>query len=311
MGGRIRSCVALILAVVVLLPAAPAAQTSSDFFNSDVVQRSSCGCIPADWEKLKQNFRLERVLPGRRGVERHHGTQRRHPVARPRLAQAAPSRACASTSIATPPEDVSRLEVVRARQPRAGSVGVHETVAMSFFARMNIPAPREAHARLYVNGEYAGLYAARRVDRQDHSSHESSVRSTTTPRTTVSLRVQLHRIPGGSTISAPTSRPTRRASSPKTHESENDEQLYRRDRGSRAAGQRAAVRSLSVGSRSKARSSLPHALRRGAEFCRGERRVPRLRRDEQLLLLSEGELGPARVHRLGRRQRVLGTGVRA
>ena len=36
---------------------------------------------------------------------------------------------------------------------------VHETVAMKFFAKMNIPAPREAHARLYVNGEYAGLYA--------------------------------------------------------------------------------------------------------------------------------------------------------
>jgi spore coat protein CotH len=36
---------------------------------------------------------------------------------------------------------------------------IHETTAMRLFSRLNIPAPREAHARLYVNGEYAGLYA--------------------------------------------------------------------------------------------------------------------------------------------------------
>src|SRR5688572_33255462 len=37
--------------------------------------------------------------------------------------------------------------------------GVKETVAMRFFTRLGIPAPRETHARLYVNGRYAGLYA--------------------------------------------------------------------------------------------------------------------------------------------------------
>jgi spore coat protein H len=30
---------------------------------------------------------------------------------------------------------------------------------MQFFSRMGIPAPRETHTRLYVNGAYAGLYA--------------------------------------------------------------------------------------------------------------------------------------------------------
>ena len=37
--------------------------------------------------------------------------------------------------------------------------GIHETVAMAFYARLGIPAPREIHTRLYVNSEYAGLYA--------------------------------------------------------------------------------------------------------------------------------------------------------
>ena len=36
--------------------------------------------------------------------------------------------------------------------------GVHEAVAMAFYARLGIPAPRTIHTRLYVNNEYAGLY---------------------------------------------------------------------------------------------------------------------------------------------------------
>src|SRR5688572_17692982 len=37
--------------------------------------------------------------------------------------------------------------------------GVAERVAMRFYERMGLAAPREAHAQLYVNGDYAGLYA--------------------------------------------------------------------------------------------------------------------------------------------------------
>jgi spore coat protein CotH len=35
---------------------------------------------------------------------------------------------------------------------------IRERVVMAFFAAMGLPAPREAHARLFVNNEYAGLY---------------------------------------------------------------------------------------------------------------------------------------------------------
>jgi spore coat protein CotH len=35
---------------------------------------------------------------------------------------------------------------------------LHESVAMKLFARMDVPAPREAHARLFVNDEYVGVY---------------------------------------------------------------------------------------------------------------------------------------------------------
>jgi spore coat protein CotH len=36
---------------------------------------------------------------------------------------------------------------------------LHERVAMRLFARAGLFAPRQAHVRLYVNGEYAGLYS--------------------------------------------------------------------------------------------------------------------------------------------------------
>src|SRR4029453_9202490 len=35
---------------------------------------------------------------------------------------------------------------------------VKERVAMRFYQRVGYPAPRVANARLFVNGEYAGLY---------------------------------------------------------------------------------------------------------------------------------------------------------
>ncbi len=38
------------------------------------------------------------------------------------------------------------------------STTIRESVTMKLFARMNIPAPREAHARLFINNEYAGVY---------------------------------------------------------------------------------------------------------------------------------------------------------
>jgi len=36
--------------------------------------------------------------------------------------------------------------------------GMHERIAMALFQRMGLPAPREAHARLFVNNEFAGVY---------------------------------------------------------------------------------------------------------------------------------------------------------
>lgn len=39
------------------------------------------------------------------------------------------------------------------------SSGLRERLTMKLFRRMNLPAPREVHAKLYVNSQYIGLYA--------------------------------------------------------------------------------------------------------------------------------------------------------
>jgi spore coat protein CotH len=46
--------------------------------------------------------------------------------------------------------------VLRANTQDASSM--HERVAMEFFRRLGIKAPREAHTRLFINDQYAGLY---------------------------------------------------------------------------------------------------------------------------------------------------------
>ena len=36
---------------------------------------------------------------------------------------------------------------------------MREPMTMKVFRRMGLPAPREAHAKLYINNEYQGIYA--------------------------------------------------------------------------------------------------------------------------------------------------------
>src|SRR6516225_3538638 len=46
--------------------------------------------------------------------------------------------------------------VLRANTQDASQM--HESVSMAFFGQLGIPAPREAHTRLFINDQYAGVY---------------------------------------------------------------------------------------------------------------------------------------------------------
>jgi spore coat protein CotH len=149
-------------AVVVLaaLIAAPAvAQTQDDLFDPDVLQRIELWLNASDWAKLKAAFQENTYYPA--DVVWNGQTVRNVGIR---------SRGLGSRSATKPGLRVD-FDRYSSGQQFLGlksfvldnltqdASGIKETVAMRFFTRLGIPAPRETHTRLFVNGEYAGLYA--------------------------------------------------------------------------------------------------------------------------------------------------------
>jgi spore coat protein H len=155
----LRSLAAVALAAAVC--AVPQAQElpSAPLFNSDVVNRLDLQLNSADWEKLKQNFQENTYYPAAlvfngqtvvncgirsRGLGSRSGTK-------PGLRVDFDRYATDQTFLGLKSLVLDNLT----QDPSA----IHETVTMKVFTRLGIPAPREAHVRLYVNNEYIGLYA--------------------------------------------------------------------------------------------------------------------------------------------------------
>ncbi|HEX6163824.1 MAG TPA: CotH kinase family protein [Vicinamibacterales bacterium] len=149
----------LVAAVVAIGIAGSAfAQTSDDFFNPDVLQRIDLWLNSSDWAKLKAAFQENTYYPA--DVTWNGITVRNVGIR---------SRGLGSRSSTKPGLRVD-FDRYSSGQQFLGlksfvldnltqdQTGVKETVTMRFFARLGIPAPRETHARLYINGEYAGLY---------------------------------------------------------------------------------------------------------------------------------------------------------
>jgi spore coat protein H len=148
---------AVLLAVLVSAPAL--AQTQDDFFNPDVLQRVELWLNESDWAKLKAAFQENTYYPA--DVVWNGQTVRNVGIR---------SRGLGSRSATKPGlrVDIDRYSSGQQFLGLKSFVldnltqdfsGIKETVAMRFFTRLGIPAPRETHTRLYVNGRYAGLYA--------------------------------------------------------------------------------------------------------------------------------------------------------
>jgi len=147
----------------ILLPALPClAQTPADLFNDEVLQEIRLDVHPKDWDRLKANF-LEntyypadmRWLYNGRYIEtpqvaiRSRGTGSRNPV-KPGLRV-----------------DINRyssehrflgLRELTLRNNTQDATMLKERIAFALMRKLGLPAPRLAHARLYVNDEYMGLY---------------------------------------------------------------------------------------------------------------------------------------------------------
>jgi spore coat protein CotH len=144
---------------VLAAPSLAHAQGFEDLFNTAALQRIDLLLNSRDWEKLKANFREDDYYPAdvrwngqtvrnagirSRGLGSRSGTKPGLKVDFNRYATGQTFLGLASIVLDNLTQDPS---------------GLRERVAMRFYERMGLPAPREAHAVLYVNNEYAGLYA--------------------------------------------------------------------------------------------------------------------------------------------------------
>lgn len=137
-----------------------AAQSSGDLFNGQVLQRIDIDLHSADWAKLKQDFRSNEYYPADitwNGIKAYNAGIRSRGVAS--RSGTKPGLRLDFNHYASGQSYLGLKSLVLDNLVQDPS-GVHEATSMWFFARLGIPAPREAHVVVYVGGEYAGLYTA-------------------------------------------------------------------------------------------------------------------------------------------------------
>ena len=168
-GHRLRAVAlaGLVTGAVALAGAAQDPLPSDPLFDSSVLQRVDLRMNSTDWEKLKQNFQENTYYPAdfvfKGQVVRSAGVRSRGFGSR---SGTKPGMRVDFDRYTTDQSFLGLKSVVLDNLTQDPSA-VHETVTMKLFARLGIPAPREAHARLYVNNRYEGLYAiVESIDKQ-------------------------------------------------------------------------------------------------------------------------------------------------
>lgn len=154
---HLRATIVLLLTLSVV-PTASSAQTPDDLFNGQVLQRVDLLMHSADWSKLKENFQTNDYYPAdltwNGQTVRNTGVRSRGLGSR---SGTKPGLRVDFDRYSTDQEFLGLKSLVLDNLTQDSS-GIHETVTMALFGRLGIPAPREAHTRLYVNNEYVGLY---------------------------------------------------------------------------------------------------------------------------------------------------------
>jgi spore coat protein CotH len=146
---------AVLCAVSIATAQTPTADT---LFDDGVVHEIRLTMNARDWESLKANFQLNDYYPT---YFTWNGVTVQNVAVR--------SRGLGSRSGSKPGlrvdfdryaknQTLLGLTSIVLRNNTQDPSGLHERIAMKVFARMQRPAPRTAHARLFVNGQYVGLY---------------------------------------------------------------------------------------------------------------------------------------------------------
>jgi len=159
---RIGAVLGLVLTVL-LLPFPVQAQTTEDLFDSAFLHALYLDLNPADWQKLKQNY-LEntyyeanmrwtfegRDIEVRRVGIRSRGSASRSPVK--------PGLGIDFTRYVSSQRFLGLKALTLRNNTQDGSM-MREVISMALLKRMGVAVSRESYARLYVNGQYAGLYS--------------------------------------------------------------------------------------------------------------------------------------------------------
>jgi spore coat protein H len=163
----IRLLLAAIGCLLVFAPGVSSAQTTDDLFSKSTLQRVDLELHSADWAKLKENFQTNTFYPAdfkwngqtvfNVGIRsRGRGSRNANK----------PGLKVDFDRYSTNQKFLGLKSLVLDNLTQDPS-GIHETVSMAFYERLGIPTPRETHVRLYVRGEFIGLYAlVESVDKQ-------------------------------------------------------------------------------------------------------------------------------------------------
>src|SRR5712692_2324389 len=161
---RVWAFAAVVALVVVARPVDVAVQSPAPadpadaFFDDTVLQEIGLTINPKDWQALQEHYldntyyTCEFHWRGqiiRNIAIRSRGTGSRSGV-KPGL------RVDFNHNL--PDQQFLGLKQFVLRNNTQEASGMHERISMLFFRRMGLPAPREAHTKLFINNAYAGLY---------------------------------------------------------------------------------------------------------------------------------------------------------
>jgi spore coat protein CotH len=160
--------VAIAGAALLLMPAGAGAQDpppsppplpSDQLFNDSVVQRLDLRVNSDDWEKLKRDFQVNDYYPA--DVVFNGQTVRNAGIRSRGLGSRSGTKPGLRVDFNRYTDDQTflGLSAFVLDNLTQDPSGVKESVAMKLYGRLGIPAPRESHVRLYVNNQYAGVYA--------------------------------------------------------------------------------------------------------------------------------------------------------
>jgi uncharacterized protein (TIGR03437 family) len=148
----------LVLPLLTIVAGLAAGQTSAPLFDDRKVHDIWLNIDPVAWQTLRDNYLLDTYYPAQFAWEGHvankigirsRGSGSRSPEK--------PNLLLAFNRYDTNQQILGLTSVILKANNQDASL-IREMVAMQLFRRMGLPAPREAPARLYINGEFFGAY---------------------------------------------------------------------------------------------------------------------------------------------------------